>query len=77
MYLPENIAKAVQQNFDAKLVAARLRTEIEDRFQQDKSKAIAPGQHWDALRELEKQHGYRLVQKGGHKMAAPCQNNVD
>ena len=59
-HLPEQTAAAVQHSFDAKLVATRLRTEIEDRFQQDKAKAIAAGQHWDALRELEKQRDTTL-----------------
>ena len=59
-HLPAKTAAAVQHSFDAKLVATRLRTEIEERFQQDRAKAIAAGQHWDALRELEKQRDTAL-----------------
>jgi len=58
---PQQTAAAVVQSFDAKTVAARLRTEIEERFQRDKAQAIQAGQHWDALRELEKQRDTALA----------------
>ena len=58
---PQQTAAAVVQSFDAQTVSTRLRDDIEQRFQRDKAQAIQAGQHWDALRELEKRRDTALA----------------
>jgi len=52
--LPARTAHEVVYQFNAKTVAARLRDEIEQRFQADLAAAHQANKNWEAIRELEK-----------------------
>ena len=58
----DRTAQAVAQQFSAPVVAARLRDEIEQRFQRDREAARRTNADWQAIRQLEKHRDAALNQ---------------
>ena len=60
-YLPSRTADAVWQQADADMIAAKLRTEIDARFQHDAEELRKNHKDWQELRKLEQQRDQALL----------------